>query len=88
MRAAFAERRRADPAFTFASDGVHPGDLGHRRMARIVAGGLSLHRPADTLETELTRIQADPLEQKDSAAARPELVSEHTAMINAWRKLL
>ena len=61
MRAALAERRQTDPAFTFAPDGVHPGDLGHLLMARTVASGLGLQPPEATLEAELARIQADPL---------------------------
>jgi len=61
MRSALAERRRTDPAFSFAPDGVHPGDLGHLLMARVVASGLGLNPPAGTLEAELARIQADPL---------------------------
>jgi lysophospholipase L1-like esterase len=61
MRAVLAERRRADPAFTFAPDGVHPGDLGHLLMARTIASGLGLSLPEATLEAELARIQADPL---------------------------
>jgi phospholipase/lecithinase/hemolysin len=61
LDASRAERRRADPAFTFAPDGVHPGDLGHLLMARTIASGLGLSLPEATLEAELARIQADPL---------------------------
>ena len=61
MRAELAARRKVDPTFAFAPDGVHPGDLGHLLIARIVASGLGLTPPAGTLEAELARIQADPL---------------------------
>lgn len=61
MRAALTERRKSAPTFTFAPDGVHPGDLGHLLMARTVASGLGLTPPEATLEAELARIQADPL---------------------------
>lgn len=79
MRAALAERRRADPAFTFAPDGVHPGDLGHLLMARTVASGLGLALPEITLETELARIQADPLFPlvRDRRALRSEAWLAH-----------
>lgn len=74
MLAAVAERRTADPKFTFSPDGVHPGDLGHLLMARIVATGLGLTPPAGTLESELARIQADPLYPlvRDQRALRSE----------------
>ncbi len=34
MRLALTEKRRADPAFKFAADGIHPGREGHWLMAR------------------------------------------------------
>jgi len=61
MRAALAERRKVDPAFTFCPDGVHPNELGHLLMGRLVARGLGLNPPEGALETELSRIHADPL---------------------------
>ncbi|HEY0966992.1 MAG TPA: SGNH/GDSL hydrolase family protein [Opitutaceae bacterium] len=61
MRAALAEQRKSDPSFTFTPDGVHPGDLGHLLMARVIAAGLGLTPPAGTLDAELARINADPL---------------------------
>jgi hypothetical protein len=33
MSKRIAEERKANPAFTFAGDGVHPNDAGHRVMA-------------------------------------------------------
>jgi lysophospholipase L1-like esterase len=61
MAAALAAHRLQDPAFSFAQDGVHPGDLGHLVMARVIAGGLGLAVPAGPAEAELARIQADPI---------------------------
>jgi lysophospholipase L1-like esterase len=62
MAAALAARRAKDPAFTFAKDGVHPGDLGHLVMAHAVAAGLGLTTPADAdAETELARLSTDPV---------------------------
>jgi len=60
MAAALAARRVQNPAFTFANDGVHPGDLGHLVMARTIAGALGLTVPPDP-EAELDRLSADPV---------------------------
>lgn len=43
MAAALAERRKADPAFTFQKDGVHPDSSGHLVMAQALIAGLSGH---------------------------------------------
>jgi lysophospholipase L1-like esterase len=61
MAAALAERRQQNPSFSFAPDGIHPGDLGHLVMARIIANGLGLAVPVGSADVELARIQADPL---------------------------
>lgn len=61
MRAALAERRKTDPKFTFSPDGVHPDELGHLLMGRLVAQGLGLPVPDASLEQERARIEADPL---------------------------
>jgi len=61
MAAALAERRAADPAFTFAKDGVHPGDTGHLLMARIIGAALGLPLTAADLEIEVTRVKSDPV---------------------------
>jgi hypothetical protein len=37
-----AERRRAEPGFTLAKDGIHPGGDGHWLMARAVLGAWGL----------------------------------------------
>ncbi|MFN0127535.1 MAG: SGNH/GDSL hydrolase family protein [Verrucomicrobiales bacterium] len=42
MNEALAERRRTEPMFTFASDGVHAGPEGHVLMARVVLGAWGL----------------------------------------------
>jgi lysophospholipase L1-like esterase len=60
MATARAARRATDPKFTFAKDGVHPGDLGHLVMAQAAAAGLGLTTPAD-LDAELARLAADPV---------------------------
>lgn len=60
MAAALAARRQKDPDFSFAADGVHPGDLGHVVMSQIIAAGLGLHVPPEA-ETLLTQLQADPV---------------------------
>ena len=61
MAAALAARRGPDPQFSFAKDGVHPGDLGHLLMAQTVARGLGLSLPTGELEPELARVAADPV---------------------------
>lgn len=60
MAAALAAHRAKDPAFTFAKDGVHPGDLGHLVMAQAIVAGLGLTVPADP-EAEWARLSADPV---------------------------
>ncbi len=40
MKQALEARRKSDPAFAFAKDGVHPGDEGHLEIARAVIAGL------------------------------------------------
>lgn len=61
MRAALAEKRRTNPAFTFCPDGVHPNDVGHLLMGRLLAQGLGMNLTEVPLEAELARIQADPI---------------------------
>ena len=61
MAAALIAQRDHNPTFSFTRDGVHPGDLGHLLMARIIASGLGLTPPAEPLETELAHISADPV---------------------------
>lgn len=40
MKRLLAERRKADPAFSFSHDGVHPGAEGHLVMAEAILRGL------------------------------------------------
>lgn len=61
MAAALVSEREHNPTFSFTRDGVHPGDLGHLTMARIIATGLGLAPPPGSLEKELGRISGDPV---------------------------
>lgn len=47
MRAALEERRKADPNFRFAGDGVHPGREGHDLMAKQIIQYFSSPQEAD-----------------------------------------
>jgi len=47
MNAALAERRKSDPQFTFAKDGIHPGAEGHLIMAHAVLDAWGLKVKAD-----------------------------------------
>ncbi|MDI1249347.1 MAG: hypothetical protein PSV13_10835, partial [Lacunisphaera sp.] len=74
MAAALGARRVADPAFTFAPDGVHPGDAGHLLMARIIGAALGLPLADAELEAEVARLKADPV--FGLVSARRQLRSE------------
>ncbi len=74
MAAALAARRATDPVFTFAPDGVHPGDPGHLLMARIIGAALGLPLPSTDLDAEITRLKAVPV--FDLVSARRRLRSE------------
>jgi lysophospholipase L1-like esterase len=54
-------RRRQEPKFTFARDGVHPDDTGHLLIARTIATGLGLILSPTETDVELARLRADPL---------------------------
>lgn len=54
---ALAAQRRNDPNFTFAPDGVHPNDEGHRLIARTLLQSMGYTLPADSV----AEIQADPV---------------------------
>jgi lysophospholipase L1-like esterase len=62
MRDRVAARRAEDPAFTLASDGVHPGDFGHWLMARelLVHVGVAGARAAPSCEHFLASVHAGP----------------------------
>ncbi|WP_146853218.1 SGNH/GDSL hydrolase family protein [Brevifollis gellanilyticus] len=47
FNAALAEKRRADPQFTYSKDGIHPGPEGHLIMARAVLDAWDLKVTAD-----------------------------------------
>lgn len=47
MNAALAEKRKTDPNFSFAKDGVHPGPEGHLIMAQAVLDAWGLKVKAD-----------------------------------------
>lgn len=70
MTRALEDRRKADPAFAFARDGVHPGDEGHAFMARQIL----LHLGAADLEP------IPPADPKLLALVRRRLV----LMRDAW----
>ena len=55
-----ARKRRDQPGFILASDGIHPGDLGHLVMASAILRATGTVCPADP-EAELGRLHADPL---------------------------
>jgi lysophospholipase L1-like esterase len=50
MKSRLAEQRTKDPAFTFAKDGVHPGDEGHAIMAEPVLKAWHLDEAKPTPE--------------------------------------
>lgn len=54
---ALTNQRTADPSFTFAPDGVHPNDDGHRLIARTILQNLGYELPADSI----AKIQVDPV---------------------------
>lgn len=78
-----AARRRAEPAYALAKDGVHPGEEGHWLMAREVLRGIGA-KGADGLETFSTA-------EAMAAAAHPKgvevlrLVRERMELLrDAW----
>lgn len=56
MRKAVTERRQSEPNFTFAADGVHPNEAGHKVIAQAVANHWGLD-----LESERLKSRADVL---------------------------
>ena len=49
MNAFIAEKRKSDPAFTLAKDGVHPGNLGHWLIARPILANFGV--PSEELQS-------------------------------------
>jgi len=76
MRAALAQQRRIEPAFTFSKDGVHPDTRGHAVITRAILSAWNL-RPDDG--GLLDRLAANP----DTELLR--LVRERRKLLsNAW----
>ena len=62
MDAYLKERRKHDPRFSFGQkDGIHPDPSGHLMMARLVVRRLGLNLPEVSLNTELQRVEDDPM---------------------------
>ena len=62
LDAYLAEQRRTDAGFSFAQkDGIHPDPLGHLLMAQLVLKGLGMPVASGNLQSELEKIEADPL---------------------------
>ena len=59
LTTALVAQRANDPAFSFAPDGVHPGDEGHLLVARTILAGLGYKLPPS--RTDLATIKAEPL---------------------------
>lgn len=73
MKRAVLERRKDEPNFTFASDGVHPNSEGHRVIAQAIA-------KAWDLQIELLRAEDDSVRTK-----LYELVSKRQHILkHAW----
>lgn len=53
-------RRKADPQFHLANDGIHPGELGHLLMAITVLEAFGVEIEGDLVEI-LAQVKADPL---------------------------
>jgi pimeloyl-ACP methyl ester carboxylesterase len=56
MKAAITEARKTDPDFTFARDGIHPNENGHRLMARQVYAAWGLRGTPDDVPGEVLAI--------------------------------
>ncbi len=73
MKAALADRRKTEPQFSFAKDGVHPGDEGHQLMAQPVLDAWGITMRAGDLSTH------------PHAAEVFKLVREKTGLLrDAW----
>jgi lysophospholipase L1-like esterase len=56
-----ARQRVKNPGFSFTKDGIHPSALGHLLMAQAILRSLGVAVDGGDPETELKRIEADPL---------------------------
>lgn len=61
MSTALGKAREHDPAFTFAPDGVHPGDAGHLLMAQTILESLGQRFPHSDTDLDLVHVQHDPI---------------------------
>lgn len=61
INAYLAQQRTTNPKFSFTTDGIHPNAAGHLLMARTLLTALKMKLPQTPLDTELARIQSDPL---------------------------
>ncbi len=62
INAYLAKRRESEPKFSFTADCVHPNNLGHLLMAKIIARALGLKLAADSeLDAQKREIDGDPL---------------------------
>jgi lysophospholipase L1-like esterase len=79
MKQAIAEKRKADPAFTFARDGIHPDVAGHRVMAAALLRGLKW--PLDPEATDF----GDPADANSTYARVRKLVHDRDQVLtDAW----
>lgn len=72
LKQAVAEAKKANPAFVYAQDTVHPGDEGHRFIAQAIWPGLS----------QLLHLPAKP--QFAQGAALATLSRRHLLLRDAW----
>jgi len=75
MKAALAERRKQDPAFTFVPDCIHPDDAGHWAICRAVLAGLGAEAAA-----------ADPSLETKLAPFLPEVTTRMKLLRDAYRE--
>jgi len=62
MTAYVAQRRMADPKFTFSGDGVHPNEQGMLLMADVILRDLGYPSVGADLPAALAKLAADPLQ--------------------------
>jgi hypothetical protein len=70
MSQAVTERRKSDPKFTFAADGVHPNDAGHE----VIAQALANHWGLD--------LQSEQIQSRDNIRAL--VAKKQETMKHAW----
>lgn len=75
MNAALAEKRKSDPKFSFAKDGVHPGAEGHLLMARPVLEAWGLKVKADGTPDHINGAAILAAVQRKQGLLRPAWLS-------------